>query len=191
MFNPFFHPLRQALLNYTPVNEGPALIKSIQHYLCTIPAMQASVSQAITAVDLNYSVIVFAGHDALENDACYFLAKFSFLDDSNILFDRNVFHLTLAITGSAFVVEFNPFAIKSIQEKAACIYDGQTQADKTINEVDLNKSILLHSGVCSNSITTLNFHLSYIYFLNSTTVRCVRSGTLMDAWHRFFVLEFN
>ena len=177
MFNPFFHPLRQALLNYTEVANGavPTLFDSVQTYLITIEPTDSFDDRTITEVDLSRAVIFYEGFTTNSNTN-YAFPRWYFTSPTNVRTTRGSALGGLYTYVRLFIVELPASQVNSVQSVEIQVPAGDASGDATITLVDLEKSVILHCGQsCDSADNSLSDVLTHLRFLDSTTVRAERA----------------
>ncbi|GAI13358.1 unnamed protein product [marine sediment metagenome] len=192
MFKPFFHPLRQALLNYVPSNVAPAsMISSVQRGQITIPADQLSADATIPSVNLSSSLLLHLFYiDPLYATLRYLNTHLELINPTTVRASRYFQDGTHSHTVGFSVVEFNPFFINSVQSGQIDLISGFSSETATITAVDLDKSFISHLGLCRgvDSFNTSNYFAA-VELLNSTTVRATRGGTSFTLEVFYSVIE--
>lgn len=192
MFKPFYHPLRQCLLNDGKKlgPEIPPFFDSCNFYSGTISNGQTQ-DVTIAEVVLSRSLIVFCGCRFNTNEAKLSCTAY-FLNSTTVRLSRGSISTVLDTICHFFVVEISSTYVNSTQEFLADFGGGSNILDVPISEVDLSKSFILKKGFSTASIiTNINYWFYALSFLNSTTVRAERSsvGAVISA--SFSVLELK
>ena len=189
MFNPFFHPLRQALLNYAPAVNGASPL--IQRGSFTIPSGQLFADHTISEVDLSLASLFWSGisGDAAESDKD--MAEVYFLNSTTIRAQRSGGAAGVVCSIEFCLIVFPAAVISSIQTGHITMTNAETTQTLTISEVDLAKSIVLYNGTRINTATGTHGLLVRLYFDDSTTVRASRAAPWGTAVTALTVIEFS
>lgn len=177
MFNPFFHPVRQALLNYAAAANGavPTLFDSVQTYLITIEPTDSFDDRTITEVDLSRAVIFYEGFTTNSNSN-YAFPRWYFTSSTNVRTTRGGALGGLYTYVRLFIVELPASQVNSIQPVEIQIPSGEAVGDATISSVNFDKSVILHCGQSCDSTENLPSNaLTHLRFVDSTTVRAERA----------------
>jgi len=189
MFNPFFHPLRQALVDYVPL-VGPGSI-SIQSGSFNIPALSNIFDLTIPEVNLSLTALIWSGCSAENGSPEQDMAQIFFLDSTTI---RGIRHSTTSTTPVyceySYII-FPSSLIKSINHYQAELSWLTNYYDNDIIPVDLSKSIIAFNGTLVGADTTTDKWLVRLTFLNDHTVRSYKGVSGIDSYTRFTVIEFS
>ena len=189
MFKPFFHPLRQALLNYAPAVNGASPL--IQSGSFTIPGMSGTADYTISEVDLSRTAIIWCGISGDDNSSDYVLAEVFLLNSTTVRAQRTAVPATAICYVEFCLIEFPAAVIASIQTGHIAMTNAETTQTATITAVDLAKAIVIYNGTRINTSTGYMYTLIRLFLDDSTTVRasrCSPSGSTLTA---FTVIEFS
>ena len=131
MFNPFFHPLRQALLNYSE-EEVPTMgiIKSFQQGSIQIPVSQNQADATINPINLDSILLLFMGIRVPVDGAIHLqLSRIQLVDATTVRAIRMMNDASTRPIVGFTVVEFEPTTINSVQSGVIQFVGGET--DKT------------------------------------------------------------
>lgn len=177
MFNPFFHPLRQCLLNYVfEANVAPLLFSNLQICSFDITPGVSFVDVTIAEVDPSVAVLFWSGWRATL-DSGFASPRAYFTSSTNVRISRGGVLAGLNTYGRFFVVELPSSQVNSIQHLDIQIDPDEAFFYYTITGINLVKSIILYCG-CSCDLDIININQTFVefHFLNSTTVRAARCG---------------
>lgn len=188
MFNPFFHPLRHSLINYSPAVNGASPL--IQRGSFIIPGMSGSADHTISEVDLSRAAIVWCGISGDGGTSDYDLCEVYFLNSTTVQARRTAVPATAICSIEFCIIEFPAAVIKSIQTGHINLSAAESTKTYTISEVDLTRSIVIFNGLRINTGTSTKYYLTRLYFDDSTTVRATRFSFTGILYIAFTVIEF-
>lgn len=171
------------------------LIKQIIRGSITIAATSSSNTATIPAVDTRYAAIFYNGFTTANTaamDARLQYPRLSFSDKTTVSAVTNTADATYARTVYFTVVEFYPWAIRSIQT-GTILLNGVSSANATINAVNTSNSVVLFQGQThSTNSDTFNYIQGNLELANSTTVTARKdSGAVNALTIGYCVIEFN
>lgn len=191
MFNPFFHPLRQALLNYSPMAGDSIPVDSIQHFDYHLSGDDFDLLIEIDEVDLRRSVVVLSGFYGYGAAAFRIFTSTTIDDSTHVLIHRCPPPGFCHSYGHGSVVQFSSGVVKSVQPVVFDMVITEFTVDVTIDEVDLNMSFVLYNGREVFENTSLDRVLCSHFLLDSTTVRSIRHSNLSRTVEHCTVVEFK
>lgn len=165
---------------------GGSFIKSVQQGQVTMGSTTSSVT--INEVDNNYSIVIaepqYTNSTSSDADENRIMAKVN--TPTSIYFRRSG---SSYITYSYWqVIEFEPSAIKSIQ--LLDVYSSASSAFFTIDEVDMNKTVIFGSHRTSHTYDEI-YYYNGAYLLNDSTTVYFKSNVSATRYHYIYVVEFN
>jgi len=183
----FFTPLKNTLLNFSSF-----LFTYLGSFEITIPAGAEYALVTIPQRNLNYSIIIYAGFVSTMttyDPQC----TLRFLNATTVQCDNVTLSTGKYTTCSFFVLEFNPFLIKSIQPIWSRIDGNQTIKNTTITAVDTSKSIILFAGLNpGGAIASFPSRYCRHYFTSPTVVTSVRAIVdPISLYFSYFVIQFS
>ena len=191
MFNPFFHPLRQALLNYSPMAGDSIPVDSIQQVNFALLDTATVDIVEIEEVDLDRSIILITGHCWQGSFTRRIFTHISFDDSTHVRAERNQGVTDHHSWVDVFVIQLASSTIKSMQYFSHLFEIDEKQYFLTIDEVDLNKSIVVCQG-CYTSGTGDIAEGSFSFpFINSTHIFWYRKTWLIPVTSYLLVVEFK
>lgn len=171
------------------------LIKQIIRGSITIAAGSSGNTGTIPAVDTRYAAIIYNGFTTANTaamDARLQYPRLSFSDKTTISALTNTADATYARTVYYTVIEFYPWAIRSIQT-GTILLNGATSATATINSVNTSNAFVLFQGQTHSSNTgDFNYTQGRLSLTNATTVTAEKNSAFINALTiGYCVIEFN
>jgi len=194
MFNPFFHPLRHALLNDGKKLGGiESAIKFFHRSGGSFVADETYHDYTIPEVDLDFAVIFDLGFSTNWNNARALTQKI-LLNSTTARAAAGGSITTNSLCPRFSVVEFDHFLINSMQHITPVFAAGEGVQEETILPVDVNKTQIIPAGWYVDSDTYyVNGYNVQFYCTDSTTLGMWRANTVgYDALYMsVFLLEWK
>lgn len=171
------------------------LVKQIIQGSIVIAAASSGNTATIPAVDRRYSIIIYDGfttENTAAMDARLQYPRLSFSDSVTVSAITNTADATYARTVYFTVIEFYPWAIRSIQT-GTILLNGVASATATVNAVNTSNAFVLFQGQTHSSNTgDFNYTQGNLELTNSTTVTARKnSGAINALTIGYCVVEFN
>lgn len=170
------------------------LVKSVQHYDVSVAASGTSVTATLPfAVDTTKSVISYGGfHSAFTTSAFRANCVRHDLTNANTVTVQRNTSASHTVTSRGCVIEFYPWAVKSIQTGTITIAAASASNTATINAVDTTRSVVFYLGLSTDSTSTsANNIFCGLDLTNSNTVTATRGSTANSPTVGYAVVEFN
>lgn len=155
------------------------IVKSIQPFTVTIASSGTSNTATITAVDTTRSVIFYNQFTTSSTSSTVrlYAPRVELTNATTVTANRDTAEAS-TVTVRGTVIEFQPWAVTSVQHGTATIAASASSGTATINSVDTSRSVVLRLGQTS-STTTTSPQVSFcaLDLTNSTTVTATRSAT--------------
>lgn len=190
MFQPFYHPLRQALINYSFAQVSKTFIKSLQMSVGIIADGEELADIEISSVDLSFTAPILLGFSSPNADPRNCFCSSYFLDATHLRLRRCYTPTIGPLFASFCILEFDPDFVFSLQNVSIEIPTVETVATLDISEVNLDKSVIFPCGKIlfgDQNHTIIN---AYVEFLNSTTLQATRTASGCILQKRVCVMEF-
>ena len=175
--------------------EASSLIQSIQSGDITVSSGSNSSTATINAVNIKCAVCFFNGwrsaDTSLASSEDY--PRISLTNATTVTAQTAASNPTTSRVVRYTVVEFKPFAIKSIQQGIIAISGSNTSATATINAVNTARAFVIHQGQ-NHSVTQndYNYNQGKVALTNATTVTASKdSGSNPTLTVGYTVVEFN
>jgi len=167
-----------------------SFIKSVQSVVGTILNGNTNVEVSIDEVVSEKSYISYLGVGAANDDPRNFRSCAYLIDGKHIRFTRATTPCVGDLICSAMIVEFEPDFVVSYQRVTAEIQSAETEGTKTINAVDLSKTIIFPAGFRCDGDVNADVWNIYLDFQNNTTLRARRVSTGSYVYSVVRILEF-
>lgn len=187
---PFFRPLRQALINYSPFQVSKSFIKSLQICSGTILDGESLIDITVSEFNPFISVPFMLGADASLDDPRNHEVYCSFINSSTCRVSRHTSPKIGALNVSVFILEFDPACVVFHQNKQINFGADDVVATIDMEERDLSKTILFPRGNISTGDVAPTIYKAYSDFLNNTTIRARRNTSGTAVYYMYTVVEF-
>lgn len=168
------------------------LVRRVQHVEITIASSATTGTQTILPVDTGRSVVLFGGLNSAFTTAGHSsnASRLDLTNPTTVTATRNT-SASHSILLRGCVLEFEPWAVQSVQQGTVTVAAGATSGTATINAVDPSRSVVFRLGSTINSTTTSPAN-SYVALdlTNATTVTGTRGSTSGDVITGYCVVEF-
>ncbi|MBA7540174.1 hypothetical protein ES705_32468 [subsurface metagenome] len=190
MFLPFFRPLRQALINYSPSQGSKTFIKSLQMCSGTIPDGESLIDITVSEYNPVISVPFLLGAEASLDDPRNHEVYCSFINSTTCRVSSHTSHHHVASTAPVFILEFDPAFVVSHQYSQINFGADDVLATIEMDPVNLSKTILFPRGNVSTGDVAPTIYKAYSDFLNNTTIRARRNTSGAAVYYMYTVVEF-
>jgi len=194
MFNPFFHPLRQALLNDGFKLGGfESALKSFEFAGGFFGNDVTFKDYAISEIDLDFAVIYELCFSSTWDNARSFTRN-TFQDSTTVRATAGGDVTSYNLTPRFFVVEFDHSLIVSVQHITPVFAASSNEQFETVNEVYVPKTQIINAGFyVENDVYNVRAHNVSLSLPSSTTLSMYRSGAGVDdaLYMSLFILEFK
>ena len=170
------------ILNSSIFGAGGSNIKSIQRGTVLFSATSTAV--AITAVDINKSIVIMQVYSAGANSTQIALVGATLTNATTITFEKN---LAGNVDVSWQVVEFNNVKSKQYGSKATAAASDTV----AITGIDTAKSVLVVTYFTAVNTASIRDCFNYAVLTNSTTITFTTYNTSANTTYKWQVLEFS
>jgi len=176
--------------NYEAPSVATTFIKSTQIVVGTILNGENIADIEISSIDHLKTVPFLLGVGPSNTDSRNFNCYATFLDATHIRLVRSNTSKTGELIVSVMVLEFDPDFIVSVQSVGIAYTSGETSVNKTIDQVDLSKTIMFPRGNLVNDNVDVRIYSWYADFVNNTTARIRRTTSGSAGNVILYVVEF-
>ncbi len=176
--------------NYEVTPVAATFIKSLQIVTPTILNGNQYVDYTIASIDDTKSVLFLLGCNPVNNDSRNFMHYFSIQNSTTLRLYRVAAPALGDLIAHAFILEFDPAFIASLQIKSFSLPQGDAQILVPIDAVDLSKTVIFPSGQRSYLNVTADIYLLRADLQNNTTLRLRRNTTGGSLDGQIRVVEF-
>jgi len=176
--------------NYEGPSVATTFIKSLQIVTPTILNGNQYVDYTIASIDDTKSVLFLLGCNPVNNDSRNFMHYFSIQNSTTLRLYRVAAPALGDLIAHAFILEFDPAFIASLQIKSFSLPQADAQILVPIDAVDLSKTVIFPSGQRSYLNVTADIYLLRADLQNNTTLRLRRNTTGGSLDGQIRVVEF-
>ena len=176
-------------------SSSSSILKSVQTGEITIAAGASSGTATINAVNTGRSICLFNGWRSADTSLVTTedYIRVDLTDSTTVTAQTNSSNAATSRIARYTIVEFDPDAIKSVQQSTIAIGGSNTSATATITAVDTTRAFVVHLGQThSTNNTNFNYNQGRLDLTNATTVTAQKdSGSNPTLTVGFAVLEFR